>query len=230
MSQESILRPSECEKTPSAATNGDADGVDTGPPELAPAIVTSVTVDRNIRSGPALLAAGVKERFWGRVETEDPGGCWLWVGTKTRGGYGMLRGPDRGMVLAHRVSWEIRNGRIPPAIDGKRACVLHRCDNPPCVNPAHLFLGTDADNNADMAAKGRRRAPRGEANGRARLRASDVAAIREAYAAGGETCQSLAVRHGVAATTISALLSGKTWRKRVPACPLYPWMPYREDG
>jgi hypothetical protein len=57
MSQESILRPSECEKTPSAATNGDADGVDTGPPELAPAIVTSVTVDRNIRGGPALLDA-----------------------------------------------------------------------------------------------------------------------------------------------------------------------------
>ena len=78
-------------------------------------------------------------------------GCWGWIGA-TSSGYGRLGrgGRGEGLVYAHRLSWELRNGPIPEGM-----CVLHRCDNPPCSNPDHLFLGTKADNNRDMSVKGR---------------------------------------------------------------------------
>lgn len=98
------------------------------------------------RSQPAPLA----DRFWKRVVKSD--GCWLWTGNRAVGGYGVILpgGGTRGLALAHRVSWEIHFGPIP---DGMH--VLHKCDNPPCVNPAHLFLGTQRDNNTDKVRKGR---------------------------------------------------------------------------
>lgn len=86
-------------------------------------------------------------RFWARVQKGD--GCWEWQGTRIAHGYGRLRvGSER--VLAHRYSWRITNGPIPAGMS-----VLHRCDNPPCVRPDHLFLGTQLDNNRDRSAKGR---------------------------------------------------------------------------
>ena len=88
-----------------------------------------------------------EERFWVKV-VRGPD-CWNWNGGKLVEGYG--RFVDRGKyVLAHRVSWEIHNGPIPEGL-----CVLHRCDNPPCTNPDHLFVGTHGDNARDRAAKGR---------------------------------------------------------------------------
>ena len=84
--------------------------------------------------------------FWEKVDKHAEGGCWVWTGTRQVFGYGIsLR-----YRLAHRVSWEIANGPIPDGL-----WVLHRCDNPPCVNPAHLFLGTQTENMRDMTAKGR---------------------------------------------------------------------------
>lgn len=85
------------------------------------------------------------DRFWSKV---DPTGhCWLWMGALNEHGYGVIHGPER---LAPRTAWELTFGSIPDGLD-----VLHRCDNPPCVRPSHLWLGTQRDNTADMIAKGR---------------------------------------------------------------------------
>jgi len=86
-----------------------------------------------------------------RVPSADPDACWEWTGARTRGGYGHI-GAGRRTLKAHRVAWEIANGPIP---DGM--VVRHKCNNPPCVRPLHLELGTHADNNRDMAARCRGR-------------------------------------------------------------------------
>jgi hypothetical protein len=109
-------------------------------------------------------------QFWAKVRKTR--GCWLWIGTTTADGYGRC-GFGRGRRMAHRFSWELRNGPIKDGL-----LVLHRCDNPPCVRPSHLFLGTDADNSDDMIRKGRQRHPSGEQHGMAKLTAAQVAKIR----------------------------------------------------
>jgi hypothetical protein len=96
------------------------------------------------------------ERLWAHIEPEPTSGCWLWIGTRdARTGYGRVHDCRAGrasrMRLAHRVSWEVFNGReVPPGM-----CVCHACDTKLCVNPSHLFLGTLTDNNRDRDRKGR---------------------------------------------------------------------------
>lgn len=92
----------------------------------------------------------IEPRFWAKVKKTES--CWLWIGYRSRRGYGSIRGrPEiKGMQQAHRASWEINRGPIPKGMH-----VLHRCDNTSCVNPDHLFLGTHGDNMRDMFAKGR---------------------------------------------------------------------------
>ena len=87
------------------------------------------------------------KRFWDKVNKTD--GCWLWTGSRDRKGYGRIS-IDRSPALVHRVAWTLEHGAIPPGM-----CVLHKCDTPGCVRHDHLFLGTIADNNRDMFAKGR---------------------------------------------------------------------------
>lgn len=88
----------------------------------------------------------VEDRFWSNVDRT--GDCWIWIGSRLPSGYGRIGG--RG--YAHRVSWALANGPIPAGM-----CILHRCDNPPCVNPSHLWIGTVADNMHDRDRKGRHR-------------------------------------------------------------------------
>jgi len=93
----------------------------------------------------------VEDRLWSSLDkSAGPAGCWPFTGQRMRRGlpYGLIF--DRRTRRAHRVAWELTHGPIPEGLN-----VLHRCDNPPCCNPAHLFLGTDGDNAADREAKGR---------------------------------------------------------------------------
>lgn len=118
------------------------------------------------------------ERFWSKVSKSD--GCWLWTGSHTKAGYGNIGGERNSTNrYAHRVSWEIHFGPIP---DGMEVC--HSCDNPPCCNPSHLFLGSHADNMADRDAKGRDNHARGAAAGRAKLTEDQVVEMRRLYATG----------------------------------------------
>ena len=158
-------------------------------------------------------------RFWAKVATGETDTCWPWTayrGKPLRGlGYGKL-GINGRIHYAHRIAWELTHGPIPDLMR-----VLHRCDNPPCCNPAHLFLGTQGENVQDMHDKGRhgpkvvRPIPPGHTNGEAhhsaKLTASDVLAIREAASAGTDL-QTLAARYGVTKQSIWAIVHRKKWK------------------
>lgn len=132
------------------------------------------------------------------------GPCWLWTGYTTKYGYGQVT--IGGQVLyTHRLAWELTNGPIP---DGQWA--LHKCDNPPCCNPAHLFLGTQTENMADAASK--LRMHNGEKHGIAKLTDVEVIEIRRLYASGDATLPALAKQFGVTISPIHAIVNGRTWK------------------
>ncbi len=138
------------------------------------------------------------DRFWPLVERTP--GCWLWTGARYPRGYGNFNVHGRGRP-AHRVAWELTHGPIP---DGRLVC--HACDNPGCVRPDHLFLGTQSDNMCDMAAKGRHAYPRGEDHPQARLSNADRAEIRRLYAAGAISQAAIAERFGVCQSHVSRIV------------------------
>lgn len=151
------------------------------------------------------------ERFWEKVDRGTPDQCWEWTAARNEFGYGCILVEGR-KVLAHRVCWELECGPIPPGLS-----VCHRCDNPPCNNPAHLFIGEHIDNMRDRDRKGRLNPGRGErARGAARTRLTwdDVRAIRARYAANPILLRhELATEYGIDQTAVERIVAGKTWRE-----------------
>lgn len=146
--------------------------------------------------------------------TVADGECIVWIASKSRGGYGQFNagkvGDRKVIAKAHRFAWIAQNGPIPPG-----QCICHRCDNPSCVNPDHLFLGSHGDNNRDMFSKGRGYILdgshiRGARNRRTKLTEDQVAEIRR-RAAEGEMGKVIAERFGVTPANVSSILCGKTW-------------------
>jgi hypothetical protein len=150
------------------------------------------------------------ERFWRRVDKSgDADACWPWLGARMTQGYGRMC-LARGHFLTHRIVWTIAHGKIPG-----RLCVCHHCDNRLCCNPAHLFVGTIADNNADRHSKGRTSRhgnSRGPTNGMSKLTEDDVRRIRRDYATGDFSLPKLAARHSVSKSCIQFVVRGYTWR------------------
>jgi HNH endonuclease len=154
------------------------------------------------------VSASCVRRFRKYFREGAPGECWEWFGSRLPNGYGRLGDAGR-TVYAHRLSYQLYVGEIANGL-----CVCHRCDNPRCVNPNHLFIGSQAENIADRDAKGRHRVLRGEAIPGTRLTEAQVVEIRRLYIPRSRQTGSraLARRFGVSQGAVSAAINGDTWR------------------
>jgi hypothetical protein len=168
-----------------------------------------------MKRGPVTMpsARPLSERFWEKVNKDGPildgmqTRCWIWTAaSKCKFGYGAI-GFKRSSLLAHRVSWQLERGNVPD-----EQCVLHKCDNPKCVNPDHLFLGTYEDNRLDAKAKGRHRWPvfSGENSPTHKLTWETVREIRR-RCSGGERQISVALSLGLTRQRVSAIARGDQW-------------------
>lgn len=143
------------------------------------------------------------DRFWRKVSrTDNDDDCWLWTGSKDGGNYGVFFLQERNQK-AHRASWLLHYGAIPD-----RTFVLHRCDNPSCVNPKHLFLGSHIDNMQDMARKGR--STKGERSATAKLTETQIEQVFK-LRKHGWLIKDIAIHLGVGKTCIQSLLAGTSW-------------------
>lgn len=148
----------------------------------------------------------IEERFWSKVDRREPHICWPWLARRNGKGYGQIWFDNR-MEQAPRAAWQLAVGPIPEGLK-----VLHTCDNPPCCNPAHLYVGTIADNHADMVRRGRQVLPPiGERHWNSKLKEADVLAIRALKAQGVPT-KDVAVMFGVNRSTIKIIIRGITWK------------------
>lgn len=153
----------------------------------------------------------IEHKFWARVDKNGPihpvhGRCWQWKGALVGKGYGQIYAPRVGS-RAHRVSWSIHFGGIVKDLD-----VCHKCDNTGCVNPAHLFLGTKAENIVDKVAKKRQAV--GEMQGNAVLTAEQVLEIRSLFVSGSTEfgCRALGRKYGVSYQNIRFILNRTSWK------------------
>lgn len=150
----------------------------------------------------------LEKKFWKLVNISEADSCWEWQGRRHARGYGTIK--DGGKLrLAHRVSWEIHFGPIPEGM-----CVCHKCDNPPCINPSHFFLGTNQENTADRVAKGRSGRTQGEANHQAKINNSivlDIFIFRGDGFGSKEIAEALCIRRAM----VNDVLSRRRW-KHVP--------------
>jgi len=170
------------------------------------------------------------EAFWARTIKGEPDECWLWNGAYSGVGYGRFKHQKR-FYSATALSLWLATGEWPEA--GMFVC--HRCDNPKCVNPHHLFVGTQKDNMRDAANKGRIKHPApkyGADNHKAKLNTDLVAVIRSCYA-NGETLSSLSRRTGCARATLRDVVRGRTWsdcRKELGMTIEWRWRPDAVHG
>lgn len=168
----------------------------------------------------SILDALDSARFWSKVAVGNRTSCWPWKGSQFTGGYGQFKAHKHNMK-AHRVAYYLGHKRDPGPY-----LVCHSCDNPVCCNPAHLFLGTPADNTQDSARKGRLNpqsgakhhshlrpdtVARGERVGGSKLTEKQVVDIRNAYKKGGVTQEELAASYGVKRETVGLIIRGKNW-------------------
>lgn len=150
-------------------------------------------------------ALPVYDRIVSKVEQDPNGGCWLWSGAQ-KSGYGHMILAGGKTAFAHREMWAAMNGPIPDGL-----CVCHKCDVRACVNPAHLWLGTHADNCADKERKGRGNHATGSRNCKAKLTEAEVIGLRlrRQY---GASLKELSARFGVTTATASKAARGVTWK------------------
>lgn len=146
----------------------------------------------------------VRRVFWTYYTVKD--GCWNWIGIKDRRGYGRVK-IKRKAVLAHRIAWKETFGPIPDGL-----CVCHKCDNPSCINPSHLFLGTKKDNSTDMVNKQRCNPPYGSRCWRSKLTESQVIEIRRKYNHTLAHQSVLASEYGVRPKAIAKILYRQRWK------------------
>lgn len=153
----------------------------------------------------------VEMRLLSHVQKNEISGCWEWTGAKRRGygrtSFGSRKDGTRRNVSAHRLAFMVWVGEIP---DGYEVC--HKCDNPACINPEHLFVGTKQENMADRDKKGRNINLVGEEQVRSKLTKKDVKAARWERAYQGTSFQKLADRYGVSKKTMQNAINGVTWK------------------
>lgn len=145
------------------------------------------------------------ERFWSKVQKAEGDACWIWQGVINRHGYGAFRRTRGPSIEAHRMAYILEHGEIQ---DGRHVC--HTCDNPACVRPDHLFLGTPKENMQDRSKKGRSASRVGEKNNNAKLTEEDVRQIHALKNAGFSN-DSIASRYGVKPSHITLISSGQRW-------------------
>ena len=150
----------------------------------------------------------ILNRFWSKVAKKSDSECWEWTAclvSKTMP-YGIIK-VDGENVRAHRYSWFIHHGDIPEGL-----LVCHHCDNPTCVNPSHLFIGTQSDNIKDAFSKGRKFNYAGEDHYASKLSLSEVEYIRNRYANGNCTQVELAKKYSMTQSAISRIINHKRWK------------------
>ena len=146
-----------------------------------------------------------EQRFWKLVNKGNSHGCWIWKGCKEKYGHGRFKLSTNKCIYAHRYSYELKNGSIPNGY-----CICHTCDNPLCVNPNHLWIGTRGQNNTDRKNKGRNAITVGELNPSVKLTVNKVREIRKRLEM-GETQISIAKEFGVRQANISSIKLMKSW-------------------
>lgn len=145
------------------------------------------------------------ERFWRGVDKRGQDECWEWQKCRTKGGYGVMN-VRRKILHCNRIGWTIENGRIP---DGMIIC--HKCDNPSCCNPNHLFVGTDLDNCRDREMKGRGHDRTGGNHGRATTNEHAVILMRQIYSSGKYTHKKIAEMFKIKHSAVSDIMLRRCW-------------------